>query len=288
MESNLTVTVHPSSDTMYKGLRNDYWWPRMKRSIAQYVKRCLTCLQVKTKHQKPSGYLQQLEIPMWKWDKVTMDFVTKLPRNLRGHDAIWVIVDRLTKSANFLSIKENYSMEKLAQLYIDEIQALGTRLNLSTAYHPQTDGQSERTIQTLEDMLRACVLDFGDRESQLMGPEIIQETTDKIVEIKEKLKTARDRQKSYANKRMRELEFQVRDRVMLKISPWKGIVRFGKKGKLSPQYFRPFKIIARVGEVPYRLELPEELREWQFHRGPEATWEPKAEMKEKYPELFNS
>ena len=160
----------------------------MKRSVAQYVERCLTCLQVKTEHQKPAGTLQQIEIPVWKWDNVTMDFVTKLPKTLKGHDAIWVIVDRLTKSAHFLPIRETYPLEKLVQLYVNEIvarhrvplsiisdidtrftsrfwtsfqQEMGTRLNLSTTYHPQTDGQSERTIQTLEDMFRSCVLEFG-------------------------------------------------------------------------------------------------------------------------------
>ncbi|GKD01365.1 putative reverse transcriptase domain-containing protein [Tanacetum coccineum] len=143
------------------------------------------------------------------------------------------------------------------------------RDNMSTAYHPQTDGQSERTIQTLEDMLRACVMDFGGSgilnlpvivgESQLIGPEIVQETTEKIVQIKERLKTARSRQKSYADKRRKPLEFQVGDRVLLKVSPWKGVVRFGKKGKLAPRYVGPFEIVERVGPVAYRLKLPQEL-----------------------------
>ncbi|GJR26014.1 putative reverse transcriptase domain-containing protein [Tanacetum coccineum] len=156
-------------------------------------------------------------------------------------------------------------------------KALGMRLDMSTAYHLQTDGQSERTIQTLEDMLRACVIDFGGSwdthlpliespviwtevgESQLIGPEIVQETTEKIVQIKERLKTARSRQKSYADKRRKPLEFQVGDRVLLKVSPWKGVVRFGKKGKLAPRYVGPFEIMERVGPVAYRLKLPQEL-----------------------------
>ncbi|GJZ48754.1 putative reverse transcriptase domain-containing protein [Tanacetum coccineum] len=173
---------------MYYDLRDMYWWSGMKKEIAIYVSKCLTCAKVKAEHQRPSGLLQQPEIPEWKWEKIAMDFITKLPRSSSGHDAIWVIVDRLTKSAHFLEIREDYSMEKLARLYIDEIvarhgvptsiisnrdgrftsrfwqtmqKALGTRLDMSTAYHPQTDGQSERTIQTLEDMLRACVIDFG-------------------------------------------------------------------------------------------------------------------------------
>ncbi|GJT10786.1 putative reverse transcriptase domain-containing protein [Tanacetum coccineum] len=322
-------SVHPGADKMYYDLRDLYWWPGMKRDIAEYVSRCLTCSKIKAEHQKPSGFLQQPEIPEWKWEKITMDFVTKLPKSSSGHDTIWVVVDRLTKSAHFLPIREDYKTEKLAKIYTNEIvarhgvpvsiisdrdgrftshlwqafqEALGTRLDMSTAYHPQTDGQSERTIQTLEDMLRACVMDFGGSwdthlpliefsynnsyhtsikcapfealygrkcrspviwtevgESQLIGPEIVQETTEKIVQIKERLKTARSRQKSYADKRRKPLEFQVGDRVLLKVSPWKGVVRFGKKGKLAPRYVGPFEIVEHVGPVAYRLKLPQEL-----------------------------
>ncbi|GJX55984.1 putative reverse transcriptase domain-containing protein [Tanacetum coccineum] len=143
-------SVHPGADKMYYDLRDRYWWPGMKKDIAKYVSRCLTCLKVKAEHQRPSGLLQQPEIPIWKWEGIAMDFVTKLPRTSSGHDTIWVIVNGLTKSS-FSTSRFWQSMQ----------EALGTRLDMSTAYHPQTDGQSERTIQTLEDMLRACVLDFG-------------------------------------------------------------------------------------------------------------------------------
>ncbi|GJZ70432.1 putative reverse transcriptase domain-containing protein [Tanacetum coccineum] len=293
-------SVHPGADKMYYDLRDMYWWLGMKRDIATY-----------------------------KWDKITIDFITKLPRSKSGHDTIWVIVDRLTKSAHFLAIRKDYSTEKLAKIYVDEIvarhgvpvsiisdrdgrftsrcwqtmqKALGTRVDMSTAYHPQMDKQSEHTIQTLEDMLRACVIDFGGswdvhlplaefsynnsyhssircapfealygrkcrspvlwaeiRESSLIGPELVQETTDKVALIKEKLKAARDRQKSYADNRRKPLEFEVGDRVMLKVSPWKGVIRFGKKGKLAPRYVGPFEILERIGLVAYRLRLPEEL-----------------------------
>ncbi|GKB10830.1 putative reverse transcriptase domain-containing protein [Tanacetum coccineum] len=207
-----------------------------------------------------------------------------------GFDSIWVIVDRLTKSAHFLPMRETDSTEKLTRLYMKEIvarhgipvsiisdrdshftsrvwqslhKALGTQLNLSTAYHPQTDGQSERTIQTLEDMLRACVIDFGNesvvRLFVLTGSEIIHETTEKIFKIRDRMQAARDRKKSYANKRRRPLEFEVGDKVMLKVAPWKGVMRFGKCGKLNPHYIGPFQIIERIGPVAYRLELPQEL-----------------------------
>ncbi|KAJ9547352.1 hypothetical protein OSB04_019895 [Centaurea solstitialis] len=134
----------------------------MKKDIATYVSKCLTCARIKAEHQKPSGLLQQPEIPEWKWEQISMDFMTKLPKTKKGHDSIWLIVDRLTKSAHFLPIRESFSIDRLAQLYVNEIvmrhgAALGTSVDLSTAYHPQTDGQTERTIQTLEDMLRKCL-----------------------------------------------------------------------------------------------------------------------------------
>ncbi|KAD4586323.1 hypothetical protein E3N88_23924 [Mikania micrantha] len=322
-------SIHPGSDKMYQDLRGLYWWPGMKKDIAEYVSKCLNCTKVKAEHQRPSGLLLQPEIPMWKWENISMDFITKLPRTTNGKDSIWVIVDRLTKSAHFLPISETYPVRKLARIYIDEIvsrhgiplsiisdrdarftarfweslhEAFGTRLDLSTAYHPQTDGQTERTIQTLEDMLRACVIDFCGNwdshlplvefsynnsyhasigmapfealygrkcrspicwtevgDSQMTGPEIIQETTDKIRQIRDNLLAARSRQKSYADKRRKPLEFEVGDMVLLKVSPWKGVVRFGKKGKLAPRYVGPFKILKRIGKVAYKLELPPEL-----------------------------
>nr|GFA16283.1 putative reverse transcriptase domain-containing protein [Tanacetum cinerariifolium] len=142
-------SIHPGYDKMCQDMKKLYWWPNMKVDIATYVSKCLTCAKVKAEHQKPSGLLVQPEIPEWKWDNITMDFVTKLPKSSQGYDTIWVIV-----------IRETDPMDKLARIYLKE-NALGTRRDMSTAYHPETDGQSERTIQTLEDMLRACAIDFG-------------------------------------------------------------------------------------------------------------------------------
>ena len=116
--------MHPRSTKMYRTLRDHYWWRGMKREIAKFVSKCLTCQQIKIEHQKPAGLLQPLSIPEWKWERITMDFVTGLPRTQRGHDVIWVIMDRLTKSAHFIDTNNTYSLERYAQLYVDEIVEL--------------------------------------------------------------------------------------------------------------------------------------------------------------------
>ncbi|GJS15473.1 putative reverse transcriptase domain-containing protein [Tanacetum coccineum] len=224
-------SIHPGSDKMYQDMKKLYWWPNMKADIATYVSKCLTCAKVKAEHQRPSGLLVQPKIPEWKWDNITMDFVTKLPKSSQGYDTIWVIVDRLTKSAIFTPMRET------------------DPLDMSTAYHPQTDGQSERTIQTLEDMLRACAIDFGKGwvnhlplvefsynnsyhasikaapfealygrkcrspvcwtevgEAQILGPELIQETTEKIIQIKQRMQ-ALESTEEYADLKRKQWKF---------------------------------------------------------------------------------
>ncbi|GKE21544.1 putative reverse transcriptase domain-containing protein [Tanacetum coccineum] len=238
--------IHPGSDKMYQDMKKLYWWPNMKADIATY-------------------------------DNITMDFVTKLLNSSQGYDIIWVIVDRLTKSAIFVLMRETDPMDKLERMYLKE-NALGTNLDMSTAYHPQTDGKSERTIQTLEDMLRACVVDFGKGwvnhlslvefsyknsyhasikatpfealygrkcrspvcwtevgEAQILGPELIQETTKKIVQVKQRMQATRDRQKSYAD--------------------LKRVIRFGKWGKLNPRYVELPEELSRVHNTFYVSNL---------------------------------
>ena len=244
-----------------------------------------------------------------------MDFVTHLPRTQQGHDAVWVIVDWLTKSTHFLAMWMTFTLERFCRLYIREIvrlhgvpvsivsdrdlrftvhfwksfqKAIGTRLTISTTFHPQTDGQSERTIQVLEDMRRACVLDHkGSWEenfllvefaynnsyqasiqmapyealygrlcrspicwtevgkSSITGPDLIRETSEKVSLIRQCLLMAQIRHKSYANVRRRPLEFEVGDHIFLKVMPKRGVVRFGKRCKLSLRFIGPFKILER-------------------------------------------
>nr|GEY78533.1 putative reverse transcriptase domain-containing protein [Tanacetum cinerariifolium] len=271
---------------MYHDLKLLYWWSNMKADTATYVSKCLTCANVKAEHQKLSRFLQQPKIPVWKWERITMDFVSGLPRMLSGYDTIWVIVDRLTKSAHFLPMKKTDSIEKLTQLYLNEIvcrhgvyvsiisdrdshftsrfwrslqEALRMNLNMSTAYHPQMDGQSERTIQMLKYMLRACVIDFGSSWDRRLPLVEFSYNNSYHASIKAAPYEA-FRQKSYTDRRTKPLEFEVGDMVLLKVSPWNGAVRFGKREKLSLRYIGPFKILARVCPVAYMLELPEELK----------------------------
>ncbi|GKA28300.1 putative reverse transcriptase domain-containing protein, partial [Tanacetum coccineum] len=258
-----------------------------------------------------------------------------------------------------ISIISNRDSRFTSRFWQSIQEALRTRLDMSTAYHPQTDGQIERAVHNLEDMLKACILDFGGSwdvdlplvefsynnsyhssvryasfealygrkcrspimwaevgEGQLIGPELVQETTEKISQIKDRLKVTRDRQKSYADTRRKPLEFSVGDYVLLKVSPWKCVVRFGKKGKLAPRFVGPFEIIEKVDPVAYRLDLPEELNgvhdtfhpveilerefkklkrsriaivkvRWNSKRCPEFTWEREDQMILKYPHLFS-
>ncbi|GJX63859.1 putative reverse transcriptase domain-containing protein [Tanacetum coccineum] len=259
---------------MYQDLKKLYWWPNMKAIIAEYVGICLTCSRVKAECQKPSDLLLQPEIPMWKWERITMDFITKLPKTSNGHDTIWVIVDRLTKSAHFIPTRETDSMETLTRLYIKEIvsrhgvpisiisdhdshftsrfwqslqSALGTQLDMNfgkgwerhlplvefsynNSYHASIKVAPFEALYGRKCRSPVYWAEVGD--VQLTRPEIIHETTENIVQIPQRLQAARERQRSYANIRSKPLEFQVGDRVMLKVSPRK---------------------------VANKLELPEEL-----------------------------
>ncbi|KAA3483956.1 DNA/RNA polymerases superfamily protein [Gossypium australe] len=262
---------------MYNDLKQLYWWPGMKRDILEFVPRCLVCQQVKAKHQVPSGLLQPMMIQKWKWDRVTMDFVSGLPLSPKKKDAIWVVVDRLMKSAHFIPVRTDYWLDKLAELYISEIirlhgvsvsiisnkdlrfisrfwkklqEALGTRLNFSIAFHPQTDnfeGNWEKYLSLVEFVYKNNFQSsikmapyealYGHKcRTPLYKTELSEKTIhgaeEKVKVIRDSLKAASDHQKSYADLKRKDIEFHIGDKVFLKVSPWKKIIRFGNKGKL--------------------------------------------------------
>ncbi|GKE00488.1 putative reverse transcriptase domain-containing protein [Tanacetum coccineum] len=247
-------SIHLGFDKMYQDMKKLYWWPNMKDDIATYISKCLTCAKVKAEHQRPSGLLVQPDIPQWKWDNITMDFDTKLPRASQGYDTIWVNVDRLTKSAIFVSMRETDPLEKLARMYLKEVvtrhgipvsiicdrnprfashfwrslQKALVEFSYNNSYHASIKVAPFEALYGRKCRLPVCWAEVG--EVQLTGPEI-----------------------------RKPMEFQVGDKVMLKVSPWKGVVRFGKQGKLNPRYVGPFKVLEKVGSVTYKLKLPQEL-----------------------------
>ncbi|GKB44688.1 putative reverse transcriptase domain-containing protein [Tanacetum coccineum] len=215
--------VHLGADKMYYDLRDRYWWPGMKKDIAEYVSKCLTCLKVKAEHQRPYGLLQQPEIPDYKMDRLARLYLND-------------IVARHGVPISIISDHDSHFTSRFWQLMQE---ALGTHLDMSMAYHPQTDGQSERTIHTLEEMLRACVLDFeGSWDVHLPLVEFSYNNSyhfsvrcasfEALYGRKCRLPIMwlRLEKKSYANKRRKPLEFRVGDYVLLKVLPWKGVDTF--------------------------------------------------------------
>nr|GEW28726.1 putative reverse transcriptase domain-containing protein [Tanacetum cinerariifolium] len=239
-------SLHLEADKMYHDLRNMYWWPGMKRDIAIYVSKCLTFAKVKAEHQRPSGLLQQPEIPKWKWDKITMDLITKLPRSR------WEIYFTLLANGT-KSVRDKIRLE----------YCLSSSDGWTNRFFLQQQLSFEHSCAPFEALYgrkcRSPVLWAEIREGSWIEPELVLETTDKVVLIKEKLKAVRDRQKIYADKRRKPLEFEVGDQVLLKVSPGKGVVRFGKNGKLAPRYVGPFEILERIGLLAHRFRLLEEL-----------------------------
>ncbi|XP_074314366.1 uncharacterized protein LOC141649579 [Silene latifolia] len=299
-------SVHPGGDKLYKDLKKTFWWPNMKKEVAEFVSRCLICQRVKGEHKRPQGKVQPLDVPEWKWESISMDFIVGLPWTQRGNNMIWYVVKLHGVPKDIVSDRDSRFLSKFWQ----ELQSLmGTQLKMSTAFYPATDGQTETTIQTLEDMLRACVLEFGGSWEDRLG---------------QKMRAAQDRQKSYADTRRSDISFEVGEKVLLKVSPMKGVMRFRKRGKLSQKFIGPNEILDRVGELrrylsdpshvlsPEVIEVDEQLSYlktpkeildrkvrktrngetalvkvlWTNHNVEEATWETEASMRENYPHLF--
>ncbi|KAA0067801.1 DNA/RNA polymerases superfamily protein [Cucumis melo var. makuwa] len=242
---NSVYAMHLGSTKMYRTLKKTYWWPGMKREIAEYVDRCLICQQVKLVRQRPGGLLNPLSVPEWKWEHITMDFLFGLPHTSRGYDGIWVIVDRLTKTAWFIPIKVMSTLDQCAKSNENKVE-------VQYCVPSQTDGQSERTIQTLEDMLRACVLQFkGNWDTHLSLMEFAYNNS-----YQSSIDMAPFEALYGRPCRTPVCWNEVRERKL--VGP-ECVLRFGRKGKLSPRYIGPYQIIERVGPAAYRLELPMEL-----------------------------
>ncbi|WVZ91566.1 hypothetical protein U9M48_037718 [Paspalum notatum var. saurae] len=299
-------SIHLGSTKMYQDLKRLFWWRRMKRDIAEFVAKCDTCNRIKAERQRPAGLLKPLEIPTWKWEKITMDFIVGLPRTPKGNDSIWVIVDRLTKSAHFIPVNTQFDTAKLAEIYVQNIlrlhgaplsivsdrgpqftakfwkslhKAMDTKLDYSTAYYPQTDGRQNdlpfakfsynnsyqaslgmSPFQALYGRQCRTPLMWEEAgERQFFGPAMFVEAAENVAKVRENLRIAQSRQKSYADKRRRELTFEKGEFVYLKVSPLRGTKRFHTRGKLAPRYIGPFRITKRVGDLAYELELPEHL-----------------------------
>ncbi|GJW12763.1 putative reverse transcriptase domain-containing protein [Tanacetum coccineum] len=317
-------SIHPGSEKMYQDMKKLYWWPNMKADIATY----------------------------WKWDNIMMDFITKLPKSSQGFDTIWVIVDRLTKSAHFLPIRENDPLDKLARLYLNMIvvrhgipvsiicdrdgrftsnfwksfqKVLGTDISMSTAYHPETDGQSERTIQTLEDMLCACVIDFGKGWAKHFPLADWRSSTDwSGIDPRNNKKdrpdqAAQDRQKSYADFKRKQWSLKLGIGLCLRSHLGKGLLELPQELSRVHHTFHvsnlkkcyadeplvmplegihvddklqfveePVEIMEREIKRLKRSRIPLVKVRWNSRRGPEFTWEREDSFKQKYPQLFTN
>ncbi|GJS76788.1 putative reverse transcriptase domain-containing protein [Tanacetum coccineum] len=241
----------------------------MKADIATYVSKCLTCAKVKAEHQRQSGLLVQLEIPQWKWDNIMMDFVTKLPKSLQGENGTKGSSNKARIPVSIIVIRDPRIRIKFLEVTSRKalVQSLDMRYGISSetdvefsynnSYHASIKVAPFEALYGRKCRSPVCWAEVG--EVQLTDPEIVQETTEKIIQVKQRMQAARDRQKSYADLKRKPMEFEVGDKVMLKVLPWKGVVRFGKRGKLNPRFVGPFKVIKRVGDVAYKLKLPEEL-----------------------------
>ncbi|GJZ99251.1 putative reverse transcriptase domain-containing protein [Tanacetum coccineum] len=307
-------SIHPGSDKMYQDMKKLYWWPNMKADIATYVSKCLTYAKVKAEHQRPSGLLVQPDIPQWKWDNITMDFIMKLPKLSQGYDTIWVIVDRLTKYAIFVLMRETDPLEKLARMYLKEVvtrhgipisiicdrdprfashfwrslqKALGTNLDMSTAYHPQTDEQSKRTNQTLEDMLPACTINFGKGWGNHLPLVEFSYNNSYYASIKAAPFEAFSVEVSFTVCWAEVGEVQVSDSEISSRKNREYHPNQAKDAVARLQFVEePVEIMDHIVKQLRRSRVPIVKVRWNSRRGPEFTWEREDQFRKKYPHLF--
>ncbi|XP_048497974.1 uncharacterized protein LOC125496531 [Beta vulgaris subsp. vulgaris] len=208
---NTTYSIHPGGDKLYKDFKLMFWWNNMKREVAEFVVKCLTCQKEKSEHKIPQGTIQPLPVPEWKWDDIGMYFIVSIPKTPKGFTKVWVIVDRLTKVAKFVPRKDNCRWNSV--LYIGE----------NVGVH--------------------CAGMILASETVTLGPQMIEDTMNLVRYIREKMRAAKDRQKACVDLNRRDNKYQVGDKVLLKVSPMKAVMRFGQKGKLSPKFIGPYDII---------------------------------------------
>jgi hypothetical protein len=322
-------SIHSGTNKMYQDLKKNFWWTRKKREIENYVSECDTYRRVKVDHLRPTENLQPLSIPEWKWEDICIEFIVGLSRTSRGYNSIWVIMDLLTKSAHFIPVSTAYRVRQYVELYMSHVvcyhgilktiisdrvsifvarfweqlyECLDTHIIWSLTYHPQTDGQTKRVNQIIEDILRAYVLTDGPKwdkhlplakfpynnsyqesikmspfealygwpyraplswsesgERVIFGLDIVTEAEEKVKQIQANILAVQSCQKSYDDKRHNLLEFKVGDHVYFRISPMKGVRRFGIKEKLAPRYISPYPIIDKYEPTSYQVELPVNL-----------------------------
>ncbi|GJU93683.1 putative reverse transcriptase domain-containing protein [Tanacetum coccineum] len=313
------------SDKMYQDLKKLHWWPNMKSKIATYVSKCMTCAKVKVECQKPSGLLVQPVIPIWKWENITMDFITKLPKTTSGQDTNWVIVDRLTKSAHFLPMKETNTMEKLTRQYLKEVVSRHgvpvliisdrDKFSYNNSYHTSIKAAPFEVLYGRKYRSPICWAEVGD--AQLTGLEIVRETIEKIIQIKHRLQASNDRQRSYVDKRRKLLEFQVGDKILAKVGTVAYRLELPEKLSRVHSTFHVSNLKKCLSDEPLAIPLdkihvddklnfieePIEIMDrevkrlkqsripivkvrWNSRRGPEYTWEREDQMQKKYPHLF--
>jgi hypothetical protein len=322
---NVPYVGHPGYQKTTAALKSQYYWPGMKKEVVDFIAKCLECQKVKAEHRHLAGLLQPLPIHEWKWEVVTMDFITKLPRTNKQHDSIMVVVDMLTKVAHFIPVKLTHRATNIVDVYMREIARLhgipktivsnrdpkftpnfwkglfsgfGSNLNFSATYHLELDGKIDRVNQVIEDMLRMYVMnkpskwedylhlvDFSYKngyqtslnmspfealygrkcntsiswdnpiDRAVVGLDLLKEMEEKMIKIKQNLKAAQDRKKTYVDKGRTHREFKVGDHVFWKVKANRSSLKLGNCSKLEAHYCGPFEILERIGPTTYMIAL---------------------------------